>query len=87
MVDGVELANGWSEIRDAPTQVERHAREARAREDRGLPAMATDPGLLAALAEGLPACAGVALGFDRLVMLMLGEDDLGKAVAFGDDLV
>ena len=87
VVDGVELANGWSEIRDSATQSERHAREAEERLNRGLPPMATDPRLLAGLASGLPACAGVALGFDRLAMLMLGERELGAAVAFGNDLV
>ena len=87
VVDGVELANGWSEIREVATQSERHDREAAERCRRGLAPMATDERLLAALAEGLPDCAGVALGFDRLVMLMLGKRDLGAVVAFGDDLV
>jgi lysyl-tRNA synthetase class 2 len=38
--------------------------------------------LLAALAEGLPACAGVALGFDRLVMLAAGKESLAQVMAF-----
>jgi lysyl-tRNA synthetase class 2 len=44
-----------------------------------------DPGLLAALACGLPDCAGVALGVDRLVLLACGAQDLSAVLAFGRD--
>ena len=43
----------------------------------------SDARLLAALAHGLPACAGVALGVDRLLMAMLGGDRIGDVLAFG----
>ena len=85
VVDGIELANGWHEIGDAATQRERHCAEDAARRARGLPSQPPDPKLLAALDAGLPDCAGVALGVDRLVMLACGARDLGSVLAFGAD--
>ena len=46
-----------------------------------------DQQLLAALDSGLPPCAGVALGIDRLLMLALGATDLSPVMAFGRDLI
>ena len=56
----------------------------RARQAAGLPAVPLDERLLAALAHGLPDCAGVALGFDRLLMLAAGATDIGAVQAFSD---
>lgn len=81
--DGVELANGWHEVTDPLTQRARHAAEAAARHARGLPDMPPDPRLLAAIEAGLPDCAGVAVGVDRLVMLACAARDLGAVLAFG----
>ena len=83
VLDGIELANGWHEVNDGQTQRARHAAESVARRARGLPDMPPDPGLLAALESGLPDCAGVALGIDRLVMLACAARDLGAVLAFG----
>jgi len=85
VIDGIEIANGWHEIADAASQRERHAHEAAARRARGLPVGEPDPGLMAALACGLPDCAGVALGVDRLVLLACGAKDLSAVLAFGRD--
>ncbi|MCC7120125.1 MAG: EF-P lysine aminoacylase GenX [Gammaproteobacteria bacterium] len=85
IIDGVELANGWHEIEDGATQRARHATEDALRRARGLPVCAPDPRLLAALDHGLPACAGVALGLDRLAMLVVAARDLDAVVAFGRD--
>lgn len=85
VVDGVELANGWHEVTDGATQRARHAGEEAARRARGLPLRPSDPRLLAALDHGLPDCAGVALGFDRLLMLASGARDVGEVMAFGAD--
>jgi lysyl-tRNA synthetase class 2 len=75
-VDGIELANGFTELADADEQRRRFEADNHARQARGLPTVPLDEGLLAALRHGLPDCAGVALGFDRLLMLACGVDDI-----------
>lgn len=75
-VDGIELANGFTELTDAAEQRRRFEADNRARQAQGLPQVPLDEGLLAALQQGLPDCAGVALGFDRLLMLACGLDDI-----------
>lgn len=81
-LDGVELANGFHELGDAVEQRSRFEAENAARRAQGLPVMPLDEHLLAALAAGLPDCAGVALGFDRLVMLAAGKTALAETLAF-----
>lgn len=70
--EGIELANGFHELADAHEQRTRFEHDLAARAALGLEPLAPDERLLAALAAGLPDCCGVALGFDRL--LMLAED-------------
>ncbi|HEX9139857.1 MAG TPA: amino acid--tRNA ligase-related protein, partial [Steroidobacteraceae bacterium] len=82
---GVELANGFEELAAAPEQQARFAADQRERERRGLPAAAADERLLQALRAGLPPCAGVAVGFDRLLMLALGAGSLEEVLSFGLD--
>jgi len=82
VVGKVELANGFHELRSETEQRARQACENTRRLARGLPQIALDERLLAALRAGLPACAGVALGIDRLLMLLLGATDLAEVVAF-----
>ena len=76
---GVELANGYHELADADEQRRRFEQANRDRVARGAGALPLDDALLDALRGGFPACAGVALGFDRLVMLALGRMDIGAA--------
>jgi elongation factor P--(R)-beta-lysine ligase len=84
-LDGVELANGFHELQDAAEQRQRFNRDLGVRAERGLPQRPLDEHLLAALQTGLPECAGVALGFDRLVALALSADALAGAMAFTID--
>lgn len=79
---GIELANGFHELGDALEQRRRFATENAARQAEGLARMPVDEHLLAALAAGLPECAGVALGVDRLVMLAAGKASLAEVLAF-----
>ncbi len=81
-VDGLELANGYRELADPEEQARRFAADNAARQRRGLAERTPDPRLLAALAAGLPACSGVALGFDRLVMAATGAASLDQVLAF-----
>jgi lysyl-tRNA synthetase class 2 len=79
---GIELANGYHELADAAEQRSRILQDLAWRKAHGLPVVPVDAALLAALAAGLPDCAGVALGVDRLVMLALGADTLDAVLAF-----
>ena len=84
-IDGVELANGFHELADPDEQRRRFAADLEERRRRGLPEVAVDERLLAALAAGLPDCAGVALGVDRLVMLKAGTRNIADVIAFPID--
>ncbi len=81
-LNGVELANGFHELGDAGEQRRRFLQDNRMRERQGLPPVPIDERFLAALASGLPACAGVALGFDRLAMIAAGKSSLQEVMAF-----
>jgi len=78
----LELANGYHELTDAVEQRARFERELEVRRTRGAPTPAKDERLLAALEAGLPACAGVALGMDRLLAAMLGSTGIESTIAF-----
>lgn len=80
--DGIELGNGFSELTDAAEQRARFERDNRERRARGLPQLEIDERLLAALEAGLEDCAGVALGLDRLLMVLLDLDSLDEVLTF-----
>lgn len=84
-MDGVELANGFQELQDYKEQRRRFEENRRARREAGMPDMCADENLLAALAHGLPACSGVALGLDRLLMIKGGYGAIGETLAFPFD--
>ena len=73
---GVELSNGYTELNDPVQQRERFAREA---QSGGAPA---DEAFLAAMERGIPPAGGVALGLDRLVMVVAGASCLDEVIAF-----
>ena len=84
-VNGKELANGyWEQIDPDALAAQLHAENTR-RQQRGLPLRPIDERLLAAHRHGLPACAGVALGVDRLLALKLGVGSVAETISFGWD--
>ncbi len=78
----LELANGFHELGDAAEQSARFVADRAERARRGLPDREPDSRFIAGLAAGLPPCAGVALGFDRVVMVASGAVSLDEVVAF-----
>jgi lysyl-tRNA synthetase class 2 len=78
----LELANGFHELGDVAEQRSRFAADQAQRQERGQPERAMDQRFLDGLAHGLPPCAGVALGFDRLVMVAAGAQHIDQVLAF-----
>jgi lysyl-tRNA synthetase class 2 len=78
----LELANGYVELVDAKEQSSRFAADQSARNEAGKPQRPIDSAFIAALESGLPACAGVSVGFDRVHMLNEGADDIRQTLSF-----
>lgn len=78
----VELANGYHELTDPLEQRRRFQHDLRLRAQRGAARPPLDERLLAAMTRGLPSCAGVAVGIDRLLMAMLGRHRIADVLAF-----
>jgi len=85
-IEGIELANGFTELSNPQEQRVRFERDLEKRRLGKLVAIASDRRLLAALDHGLPPCAGVALGLDRLLMIKLGASSIRDILAFPVDL-
>ena len=81
-VGPLELANGYHELTDADEQRARFERDQQRRRQGGAVVPPIDQRLLAALQAGLPDCAGVALGIDRLLMAMTGSERIADVLAF-----
>ncbi|PFG55072.1 lysyl-tRNA synthetase class 2 [Vibrio sp. ES.051] len=79
---GIELANGFHELDNPNEQLARFEQDNAKRVGMGLKPQPIDYHLIAALKAGLPNCAGVALGIDRLIMLALGCDHIDQVTAF-----
>lgn len=84
-IHGMEIANGFNELRDVNEQRARFAAENQSRRHKGLPEIVIDTRLLAALEQGLPPCAGVAVGLDRLLMVITGSASIEDVVTFAID--
>jgi len=82
VVRGLELANGYHELTDPAEQAKRFQDERSMRRRLGRPDIEPDARYLAALEAGLPDCSGVAIGFDRIVLLASGVKSLAQVVAF-----
>jgi elongation factor P--(R)-beta-lysine ligase len=80
-LDGVELCNGFSELVDPIEQRTRFERDRAERERLGRDVYAIDEHFMAALAEGIPPSGGNALGFDRLLMLLVGARHIDEVIA------
>ena len=81
----IELANGYHELLDADELIARNQAVNKQRVCDGQPPLPENSRLLSAMQHGLPACAGVALGIDRLVMLATGNNDIKRVMAFDFD--
>jgi len=82
---GMEIANGYLELLDESEQRQRFETDRQKRKSLSLPEYPLDEKLLAALAHGIPPCAGVALGIDRLLMLATGATDIHEVLSFTTD--
>lgn len=82
--DGMELANGYWELTSADEQASRFQADLQQRARLAKPLPPVDYRLLAALAQGVPDCAGVALGFDRLLMKLLTAETIAQVIPFAD---
>lgn len=82
IVRGLELANGYGELLDADELLARNQVSNQKRVATGRRPLPIDSRLIAAMRQGLPACSGVALGFDRLVMLAIGTREIADVLAF-----
>lgn len=81
-IDGIEVCNGYWELTDPAEQSRRFDEDNRQRTLRGLSPMSVDSWFMQALQAGLPDCAGVALGLDRLLMLMQQATRIDEVLAF-----
>jgi len=82
---GVELANGFNELQDADEQLARFEKDNKNRKELGKQQKPIDFRFIAALKEGLPQCSGVAMGLDRLLMLMLNRNNISEVMSFNSE--
>lgn len=82
---GVELCNGYHELTDAKELARRIEMESQRRLSNNETPLPVSNRLLAAMEAGLPPCAGVALGFDRLLMLAAGASSVAEVIPFPFD--
>ena len=81
-LNGIELGNGFNELTDAAEQKQRFESDLAARRAAGLAEPPIDDALIAALELGMPQCAGIAIGIDRLIALMTGAESLADVISF-----
>lgn len=83
----LELANGFYELTDAQEQKQRFEKDNEIRAQHNQKIMPIDNNLIDALNSGLPNCAGVAIGIDRLLMLLTNTTDIKHVMSFGNEFV
>lgn len=84
-LNGMEIANGFNELRDAKEQKKRFEMENALRKDKGLTEVPIDIHFTAALDSGLPKSSGIAVGIDRLLMVLSGKNDINEVITFSLD--
>ena len=84
-IDGIEIANAYDELADGQALQERFEQDNILRQQHDLPVMPIDEHLLAAC-DGLPPCSGIAVGIDRLLMVITGAKSLQEVIAFPSGL-
>ena len=84
-INGMELANGFHELSDAEEQAERFKQQQQQRKKSGQQGIPADYHLIEALKHGLPECAGVAIGLDRLLMVLTGVEHINEVLTFPFD--
>lgn len=82
---GIELANAYDELLDADVYLQRHQQDNQRRKVLAKPEQALDVGFVAAMQQGLPNCAGIALGVDRLFMLSQNLDRIDQGLAMAPE--
>lgn len=83
-INGIELCNGYQELTDPYELIAREVEQNRIRTNNGLAPLPGAKRLIEAMRHGLPACSGVALGFDRLAMIATGSPTISNVMAFSD---
>jgi lysyl-tRNA synthetase class 2 len=81
-INGIELGNGYYELTDAIEQEKRFNQEISVRQTRNQTAAVKDQQFISALKAGLPDCSGMAIGLDRLLMLLCKKTSIGDVLAF-----
>lgn len=84
-INGMELANGFHELGDAAEQAQRFKQQQQQRKESGQQGIPADYHLIEALKHGLPECAGVAVGLDRLLMILTGAEHIDEVLTFPFD--
>ena len=84
-INGIEIANAYDELADGTALKQRFEQDNLLRQRHGLPPMPIDEHLLTAC-DDLPACSGIALGLDRLLMVITGATCLEEVITFPSDL-
>ncbi|MFW5427040.1 MAG: EF-P lysine aminoacylase EpmA [Methylophagaceae bacterium] len=84
-LNGVELANGYNELLDADELRQRFEQDNQQRKQQNKAVIPLDKNLLAAMQSGLPECSGVAIGLDRLMMLVMDKQTINAVQSFGFD--
>lgn len=81
-INGIELGNGYYELADAEEQNRRFDKELAIRHQQKLPVSVKDKRLISALKSGLPECSGMAIGLDRILMLLSGSASIEDVLGF-----